>query len=149
MRVIVASLRFAPGHIAHLRAYRELFSSIGCDVKLYLENGYNGFIEEDQNVVFYKSTDEILESKPDMVLSYNIANENIKVAKQCKRFRNYLKNSLDSGRFLAIIYTYFYILFNGSYAEDENVLKANTPEERQQAVTATIDLCIGKGCLVR
>ena len=87
MRVIVASLRFAPGHIAHLRAYRELFSSIGCDVKLYLENGYNGFIEEDQNVVFYKSTDEILEWKPDMVLSYNIANENIKVAKQCKRSR--------------------------------------------------------------
>ena len=32
---------------------------------------------------------------------------------------------------------------------DENVLKANTPEERQQAVTATIDLCIEKGYLVR
>lgn len=32
---------------------------------------------------------------------------------------------------------------------DENVLKANTPEERQQAVTATIDLCIEKGCLAR
>ena len=32
---------------------------------------------------------------------------------------------------------------------DENVLKANTPEERQQAVTATIDLCIEEGCLVR
>ena len=32
---------------------------------------------------------------------------------------------------------------------DENVLKANTPEERQQAVTATIDLCIEKGYLVK
>ena len=32
---------------------------------------------------------------------------------------------------------------------DENVLKANTPEEKQQAVTATIDLCIQKGYLVR
>ncbi len=32
---------------------------------------------------------------------------------------------------------------------DENVLKANTPEERQQAVTVTIDLCIEKGYLVR
>ena len=41
--------------------------------------------------------------------------ESREFAKQCKRFRNYLKNSLDSGRFLAIIYTYFYILFNGSY----------------------------------
>lgn len=32
---------------------------------------------------------------------------------------------------------------------DENVLKANTPEEKQQAVTATIELCIQKGYLVR
>ncbi len=32
---------------------------------------------------------------------------------------------------------------------DENVLKANTPEEKQRAVTATIDLCIEKGYLVR
>lgn len=32
---------------------------------------------------------------------------------------------------------------------DENVLKANTPEEKQQAVTTTIDLCIQKGYLVR
>ena len=31
---------------------------------------------------------------------------------------------------------------------DENVLKANTPEEKQQAVTATIDLCIQRGYLV-
>ena len=75
--------------------------------------------------------------------------ESRKFAKQCKRFRNNLKNSLDSGGFLTIIYTYFYVLLNDSYTEDENVLKANTPEERQQAVTATIDLCIGKGCLVR
>ncbi len=75
--------------------------------------------------------------------------ESREFAKQCKRFRNYLKNSLDSERFLAIIYTYFYILFNGSYAEDENVLKANTPEERQQAVTTTDDLCVEKGYLVR
>jgi hypothetical protein len=32
---------------------------------------------------------------------------------------------------------------------DENVLKANTPEEKQQAVTATIDLCIREGYLDR
>lgn len=32
---------------------------------------------------------------------------------------------------------------------DENVLKANTPEEKQQAVTMTIDLCIQRGYLVR
>lgn len=32
---------------------------------------------------------------------------------------------------------------------DENVPKANTPEESQQAVTATTDLCIEKGYLIK
>ena len=32
---------------------------------------------------------------------------------------------------------------------DENVLKANTPEEKQQAVTTTIELCIRRGYLAR
>ena len=32
---------------------------------------------------------------------------------------------------------------------DEHVLKAKTPEQKQQAVTTTIDLCIQKGYLVR
>ena len=32
---------------------------------------------------------------------------------------------------------------------DEKVFKANTPEEKQQAVTATIDLCIQNGYLVK
>lgn len=83
MKIAVASLRFAPGHIAHLRAYRELFTSLGCEVRLFLEKGYKGFIDEDSDVVFLSSTNEILDWGPDKVFSYNIANENVSLARYC------------------------------------------------------------------
>lgn len=85
MKIAVASLRFAPGHIAHLRAYRELFSSLGCEVKLFLDNGYRGFMEENQNVIFLTTVNEILEWNPDTVFSYNISNDNIGLARRCKK----------------------------------------------------------------
>ena len=72
MKVAVTSLRFAPGHIAHLRAYRELFSSLGCEVRLFLEKGYKGFLEETSEAVFLSNVNEIISWKPDMVFSYNI-----------------------------------------------------------------------------
>ena len=85
MKVAVTSLRFAPGHIAHLRAYRELFSSLGCEVRLFLEKGYKGFLEETSEAVFLSNVNEIISWKPDMVFSYNIANGNISLGKECKK----------------------------------------------------------------
>ena len=85
MRVAVASLRFAPGHVAHLRAYRELFLDLGCEVGLFLDQGYDGFIDSAENVYFINGISDILEWKPDSILSYNIANENITLARQCRK----------------------------------------------------------------
>ena len=68
--------------------------------------------------------------------------------KQCEISLNNLKNSLDSCRSLAIINIYFYIFLNGSYAGDENVLKANT-SGKQQDVTITNDQCVEKSYRVR
>lgn len=85
MKVAVVSLRFAAGHIAHLRAYRELFRELNCDVKLFLEKPYKDFIEPDESIVFIESYQPVLDWNPETVFSYNIANENIKLAKQCKR----------------------------------------------------------------
>ena len=62
--------------------------------------------------------------------------------KQRETTLNNLKSSLYSGWFSAIIFKLIYALFNDLYTGDENVLKANTPKERQQAVNTTIDLCI-------
>jgi len=85
MRVAVVSLRFAAGHIAHLRAYRELFKELNCDVKLFLEKSYKDFIEADESIVFIESYQAVLDWNPETVFSYNIANENIKLGKICKK----------------------------------------------------------------
>lgn len=84
MKVAVLSLRFAPGHVAHLRAYRELFNELGCEVRLFLNKSYIGFIDDNSMNSFIDSVDEIFNWNPDKVFSYNIANENIKVAKTCR-----------------------------------------------------------------
>lgn len=85
MKTAIVSLRFAPGHIAHLRAYRELFMSLGCEVRLFLDKGYEDFIVSADDVEFIEAIEPIQQWKPDMVFSYNIANSNIKLAKQCGR----------------------------------------------------------------
>lgn len=85
MKVAVLSLRFAPGHVAHLRAYRELFSELNCEVRLFLDKPYKDFIDEDVRHIYVESIEDIFRWNPDIVFSYNIANENIGVAKTCKR----------------------------------------------------------------
>ena len=85
MKIAVVSLRFAAGHIAHLRAYRELFRELKCDVKLFLDKPYKDYTEADESITFIDSYEAVLEWSPDSVFSYNIANENIKLAKLCKK----------------------------------------------------------------
>ena len=85
MKIAVVSLRFAAGHIAHLRAYRELFRKLNCEVKLFLDKPYKDFIGSDERITFIETYETVLEWGPDSVFSYNIANENIKLAKVCKK----------------------------------------------------------------
>ena len=106
MRVAVASLRFAPGHIAHLKAYKELFRTLGCEVRLFLNSGYSCFVQTSSDVVFQSTADDLLEWNPDMVLSYNISKENICLARKCKlrniHFYYVLHEPWDSLKNLAI-----------------------------------------------
>lgn len=85
MKIAVVSLRFAAGHIAHLHAYRELFRELGCEVKLFLDKPYKDFIEPDESTSFIETYETVLEWNPCSIFSYNIANENIKLAKLCKK----------------------------------------------------------------
>ena len=85
MKIAVVSLRFAAGHIAHLRAYRELFRALGCEVKLFLHKPYKDFIEADVSIVYIESFQAVLDWHPEMIFSYNIANENIKLGRLCKK----------------------------------------------------------------
>lgn len=87
MRFAVVSLRFAPGHIAHLRAYQCLFSDLGCNVHLFLDEGYKQFLNNTYNITYINNINEIISWNPDAVLSYNISSNNITLAKKCKRNR--------------------------------------------------------------
>lgn len=84
MKIAILSLRFAPGHVAHLRAYRQLFMDIGCETRLFLDTQYQNFIDGDR-CQFTTQIDDILQWNPDLVFSYNIAKENIRCAKRCKK----------------------------------------------------------------
>ena len=87
MKIAILSLRFAPGHIAHLRAYKELFVALGCEVKMFLDKGYSGFIQNQSETVFSSRDEEILEWSPDVVFSYNVSKRNIKISKKCRKKR--------------------------------------------------------------
>jgi len=87
MKVAILSLRFAPGHIAHLRAYRELFQNLDCEVCLFLDKRYSGYIHNMDEVIYIENNDQVFKWNPDMVFSYNIANSNIRVAKKCRKMR--------------------------------------------------------------
>lgn len=85
MKIAIVSLRFAAGHIAHLRAYKELFRDLNCDVKLFLDKLYKDFVVMDENITFIDSYETVLEWDPNSVFSYNVANENVKLVKLCKK----------------------------------------------------------------
>ena len=86
-KIAVVSLRFAPGHLAHLRAYYKLFSDLGCNARLFLDRKYNIFFHDEDYIDFIDSSDAILSWSPNLVLSYNVSNKNIKLALACKKSR--------------------------------------------------------------
>lgn len=85
MKVAIVSLRFAPGHIAHLRAYYALFELLGCETKFFLDKKYDSFLKDNKSVVLINNLHSILAFKPDILISYNIANENIRLFKLCRK----------------------------------------------------------------
>ena len=78
-RIAIVSLRFAPGHIAHLKAYYEMFLSVGCDARLFLDSRYDGYIEK-SDVDYIKDNDTIFNWNPDIIVSYNISSMNISLS---------------------------------------------------------------------
>ena len=85
MKVAVISLKFSPGHIAHLRAYRELFADLTDQVELFLTPEYEGFIGKEKGITYTKDIQRIVNSQTDLVFIYNISIANIELAKACKK----------------------------------------------------------------
>lgn len=77
MKVLIASLKFSPGHSSHLMAYQTMFSGIGHSAELLLDSGYRSFIEEDflGNCVFVDGKDACSKclGEADLVVIYNLS----------------------------------------------------------------------------
>lgn len=84
MTTAVVSLKFSPGHIAHLRAYNALFDEICDNVLLYLAPEYEKYMSDLPNVLFTEDINSIVEEKPDIVFIYNISTYNTHLAQLCK-----------------------------------------------------------------
>lgn len=85
MVVAIVSLKFSPGHIAHLIAYYKMFKELGCKVKLIVNTQYKDFFDENNDIIYVNSNQDIFkEISPDIVFSYNISQYNIKLALKCK-----------------------------------------------------------------
>lgn len=85
MKVAVVSLKFSPGHMAHLRAYKELFAAIVDEVLLFLVPEYKKFMGAEGGIIYTDDIHRIVGSRPDLVYIYNISTSNIALAKACKK----------------------------------------------------------------
>ena len=77
MKVLIASLKFSPGHSSHLMAYQTMFSDMGYSAELLLDCGYQSFIERDflDDCVFVDGKNASLEyrGEADLVVIYNLS----------------------------------------------------------------------------
>lgn len=85
MKVAIVSLNFSPGHIAHLKAYQELFLNITDNVSLYVAPEYKKFLKNTRNIVYTNDVFDIVNSSSDLVFIYNISTKNIKLVNECKK----------------------------------------------------------------
>lgn len=85
MKIAVVSLKFSPGHIAHLKAYYEMFKRMECEVKLILSGNYKTFFDDNADIVFLQKKQNVFDVyQPDLVLAYNISQYNVPLALQCR-----------------------------------------------------------------
>lgn len=85
MKIAVVSLKFSPGHIAHLRAYRELFLSLEAEVSLFLVSEYRQYMADIQEAFYIEKIEEIVNWNPALIFIYNISISNLALGAACKK----------------------------------------------------------------
>jgi glycosyltransferase involved in cell wall biosynthesis len=83
MKIVIASINFAPGHVAHLRAYYHLCVACGYETILYLNEEYKKYININECVIV-TDLKTVVSINPDIVLLYNVASKAIKFVRFCK-----------------------------------------------------------------
>lgn len=84
MKIMLVSLHFGPGHIAHLEAWNRLISLAGYKVAMFLDEKYLQYIScKKYNI--YTKRGEIQLYKPDIVVLFNFGTQNVKFVNWCKK----------------------------------------------------------------
>lgn len=83
MKIIISSIKFAPGHIAHLKAYYHLCIECGYQTILYLDREYLKYINNNKYVIV-TDLKAVIDINPDVVLLYNVAITAMKFVRICK-----------------------------------------------------------------
>lgn len=84
MKILISSLKFSVGHVAHLKAYIQLVKSCGYEVAVYVNKKYIGFLDR-TSCVFFDSREQIKMFNPDIAIIYNTGFENVSYLNFCKR----------------------------------------------------------------
>lgn len=86
MKIMIVSLHFGPGHIAHLKAWYKMCRLCDYDASMYVNKEYNKFFDCNKYKMLL-SLDKIEEYKPDIVLLYNFGIENLQFVQWCRKNR--------------------------------------------------------------
>lgn len=84
MKILISSLRFAPGHIAHLIAYYKMCRELNFDVKLLVDAKYLYFLSS-YELSIITSIEDAKAFSPTTILVYNVAKENLTLANEFKK----------------------------------------------------------------
>lgn len=87
LKVAVVSLRFNAGHVAHLKAYHDLFAKLVDEVVLCIHPKYRSFFAEFPDVIYTTSPEAVLSTSPKIVFMYNVSLHNIVLVCKCKAKR--------------------------------------------------------------
>lgn len=83
MKLVIASMNFAPGHATNLCAYYKLCVECGFQTTLYLNKEYLKYIDTNKYTVV-TDLKSVVSINPNAVLLYNVATTAIKFARFCK-----------------------------------------------------------------
>lgn len=83
MNILIVSKKFGPGHINHLKAWYKLCEECGYSAKLYLDERYVDYFEDEYDYTIELS--EVEAYQPHSALIYNTGFENIPFVNWCTK----------------------------------------------------------------
>lgn len=85
-RILIVSLHFGPGHVAHLKAWLKMCYECGYDAKLLINDQYTKFFQKSE-FEYFTEIKRANEFQPEIAIVYNFGIENIHFFRWCEKNR--------------------------------------------------------------